>query len=90
MMLMLGMVIMLGENDCDTSQQKSSQPLVIQKKSHPINRFMKADSSEGDVALDTKTGQLCRTWEWQSKNRTEVNARENLPLCLSLYNNDPD
>jgi hypothetical protein len=54
----------------------------------PINRFVPvANHGSSDVALDTATGQLCRTWEWQYRgaNNPMAGGIDTLPTCLSLY-----
>jgi hypothetical protein len=38
----------------------------------------------GDVALDTCTGQLCKTWEWVSQVKQVQNSYQSLPLCSNL------
>jgi hypothetical protein len=40
-----------------------------------------------DIALASCTGQLCRTWNWSSKNPSNAWAvYQDLPLCSSLPN----
>ena len=41
-----------------------------------------------DVALDTKTGQLCRTWNWEYKNNPMATDLNELPTCYSIYQAD--
>jgi hypothetical protein len=38
----------------------------------------------GDVALDTCTGQLCKTWEWVSTDTHVQNSYQSLSLCSEL------
>lgn len=49
-------------------------------------RFVPVDTTTfgGGLALDTKTGQLCRTWDLHL-NFEVVNAT---PLCKTLYEGD--
>jgi hypothetical protein len=49
-----------------------------------------------DIALDTQTGQLCRTWDWlatakpPSENTAlEMKPGQYAPLCLTLYEKYP-
>jgi hypothetical protein len=44
---------------------QKSQPAKSQQQSSstPTHRFM-ANSHNVDLAFDTQTGQLCRTWDW--------------------------
>jgi hypothetical protein len=41
---------------------------------------------KGDLALDSNTGQLCKTWKWSSQTPPgAAHARyEGIPLCSSL------
>lgn len=85
------MAILLAQSDCDNTKQSAPPVQSVERKpSHPINRFEKIQNFRVDVALDTKTGQLCKTWEWQSTNRQNPDSYENLPLCVDLYNRFPD
>ncbi len=46
-----------------------------------------------DFALDTKTGQLCRTWPWEvtdTKPGSRAEGLNNLPECFTLYTQYPD
>jgi hypothetical protein len=64
----------------------------------PTHRFILTRSG-AEVALDTQTGQLCRTWDWQPAGKTksypesEVNPQrilgEYAPACLSIYQQYP-
>ena len=41
------------------------------------------------IALDTVTGQLCRTWDWVYLNKlvSGYEAPDSLPLCVEIYRN---
>ena len=50
--------------------------------------------NDANVALDTQTGQLCKTWEWKNSKPgratsegagPQVTLGEFAPTCLSLY-----
>jgi hypothetical protein len=43
----------------------------------------------GDVALDTCSGHLCKTWEWESSLKQVQNSYQALPLCSDLAK-DPE
>jgi hypothetical protein len=90
--VVIGLAILLAQNDCDSSKQNSPpvQQSAEKKPPHPINRFEKLQNFRVDVALDTKTGQLCKTWQWISTNRQNPDSYEDLPLCIALYNQYPD
>jgi hypothetical protein len=52
----------------------------------PIRRFenIPAVGIQG-VALDTVTGQWCKTWEWSYKNDAMSGSLDTLPTCLSIF-----
>ena len=39
---------------------------------------------ESHLATDTKTGRLCRTWDWEQPNNFWHITRENTRTCASL------
>lgn len=59
----------------------------------PVHRFINVPGSFNatDVALDTVTGQLCRTWVWQYRSDKDPNAGglDTLPTCLSIFQSFP-
>jgi hypothetical protein len=72
-----------------TASSASLQPVTPTHK-HPIHRFENVSPTGGlGVALDTVTGQWCRTWEWDYKGSPERDDLNTLPLCKSLYDSDP-
>jgi len=76
-----------------------SQPVKPQAlASTPTHRFM-ANSHNVDLAFDTQTGQLCRTWDWSPiAPEAKPNAQgavpqrmvgELTPTCLWLFKQYP-
>src|SRR5271165_396526 len=73
------------------SQQSTPKPVTIQSQQGEVayQRFVPVgpDSSKqgvpwvGFFALDTKTGQLCRTADWEFKEQNWAT----IPTCYSLY-----
>jgi hypothetical protein len=64
----------------------------------PTHRFVL--SRNADVAFDSQTGQICRTWEWKPLGKAVKADSETgytpqrlfgefAPLCLSLYQQYP-
>ena len=49
-------------------------------------RFIPAATADRDFALDTKSGKLCKTWNWTITD-SPLNA---LPECADLRSEDPD
>lgn len=87
------LAVILLQNDCQ-SAQKSSAPKAGHTASHPTHRFTLADPVK-DVAFDTQTGQLCRTWDWTPAKPDERDAGREVklgqftPTCVSLYEKYP-
>ena len=53
------------QSSCDQSTKSTEK----QRRYPPIHRFENASSAGvTGVALDTVTGQLCKTWEWAYKS----------------------
>lgn len=86
----LATVLLLATYGCDElANQSQSAPRRFESRSHPIGRFEKLQNFRVDVALDTQTGQLCKTWSWLSTNRNNPDPYEELPTCEVLYKNFP-
>jgi hypothetical protein len=78
----LATVLLLTGCQQPTPQVVSPQPT---EKSPGDHRFVQVDGNlalnlPGSLALDTQTGQLCRTYNW-----TSLRDRPTLPMCLDLY-----
>jgi hypothetical protein len=73
-------------NGCEQSSSTKATP---KPNEPPIRRF-EAVVTHGtsDVALDTKTGQLCRTWDWGYKNNPNAADLNMLPTCNSIFLDD--
>lgn len=85
----LAVLLLLATVACDqlAKETETGPTRPTENRSHPIGRFEKIQNFRVDVALDTQTGQLCKTWEWQSTNRNSPDPYENLPTCAFLYGN---
>src|SRR5216683_679408 len=61
------------------------------KITFPIHRFERPASVAPDIALDTLTGQYCKTWEWKYKKSELAPTADlqDLPTCLSLFTSYP-
>jgi hypothetical protein len=68
-----------------------SVPLIVgcrQPAVHhaPIHRFENVTiPGESGVALDTVTGQLCKTWLWAYKADSMSGGLDTLPTCVSIF-----
>ena len=74
---------------CDKPQAK---PVIEAKHYPPIHRFENVTSTgQLGVALDTVTGQWCKTWEWVYRGNAQSlsGGLDTLPTCLSLYRQVP-
>jgi len=80
--------VLLQQSGCDEQAPKTA----AQPAHHypPIHRFENVSSpvSPG-VALDTVTGQYCKTWEWMYKASGMKGGLDLLPTCLSIYQDTP-
>jgi hypothetical protein len=76
-----------------------TRPRAKQERLSPTHRFILTRYG-ANVALDTETGQLCRTWDWQPTGKgvktdpfTGANPErmfgEFTPTCLLLYQQYP-
>jgi hypothetical protein len=97
-------VILLGlcflASGCEEFQQSRQPQAKIAKESRvPVRRFI-LTKFNADVAFDTQTGQLCKTWEWTplgkelpTDKNTGARAPRTLgefsPTCVSLYKDFP-
>jgi hypothetical protein len=101
--LIVGLAQLLG---CEEASKDSGHvpaqatPSVQTESPHPeAHRFVLAEHHT-DVAFDTLTGQLCRTWDWSVIGTTnkpdpvtgsvpQRTPGELTPTCLSLYEQNP-
>jgi hypothetical protein len=77
-----------------------TKPVAATKQNRvPVHRFV-LTRNDFDVAFDTQTGQLCRTWGWvplgkpakpdpETGNSPQRQFGEMTPTCLSLYQQFP-
>lgn len=86
-LLALSAFLLQQPSGCDQHEQAPSEPA---KPSQPLLRRFEAVATHGsaDVALDTKTGQLCRTWDWAYKDNPSATDLNELPTCYSIYQAD--
>jgi hypothetical protein len=85
---------------CEEFQQpKPANTKIVKESRVPVRRFI-LTKYDADVAFDTQTGQLCKTWEWQpmAKLTPQQEASgvhppralgEFSPTCISLYSQYP-
>src|SRR5579883_1331008 len=85
--------------DCPNNSQKASPapPAQVQIQQSQVGRFVLGHASM-NVGFDTKTGQICRTWDWSTPGATcanndctqikNGNFGEMAPTCLELYHKD--
>lgn len=98
--------LMLGLLGCDLLNQAQTPPAKkaesqasIPERRMPVRRFV-LTRLDDDVAFDTQTGQICRTWDWQPTGKAaqpdpttggmpQRKYGEFAPTCLSLYQEYP-
>jgi hypothetical protein len=78
---------------CNPDPRPAQPPTKPQRHYLPIHRFTNVPGryNATDVALDTASGQLCRTWTWEYRTEKNPNAGglDTLPTCLSVFQNYP-
>ncbi len=78
--LILASLIIIGQTGCKSEQPKQASaqaPVIVQ----PYQRFLPIAQGQGFLsfpywAFDTQTGQLCKTWDWQSNSAASQKAQE--------------
>jgi len=107
--LLIALLLFIGTGGCATEQPKqASVPAPVTVR--PYQRFVPIAQGQGFLsfpywAFDTKTGQLCKTWDWQSNSAPSHKAQESgntsklqgldaaaagTPMCLALLTEYPD
>lgn len=85
-------ILLLGCPACDLQQQPQHPPKpAYQQRFVPVHREPSNLTGlpwSGAFALDTKTGQLC--WTYEIVNNTQNDAWPNIPDCENLYHQYPD
>ena len=88
-----------GLSGCDDVMKKNDtkqKSQVVKQNRVPVHRFV--STRELSLALDTQTGQLCRTWDWSLSGKQKFDADGNpvprtygefTPTCLSVYEQYP-
>ncbi len=82
------LALLTFQNDCDINKQKNQpeqpHPVVDQDRFAARFEIVAAAQQGGGLALDRKTGLLCRTWNWEPRvGPKDVSA--STPLCYDLY-----
>jgi hypothetical protein len=66
------------------------KPVPSVRHNPPIRRFENVPSAGvAGVALDTVTGQYCKTWEWSYRAESLSGGLDTLPTCLSIFKSTP-
>lgn len=77
-LVVVALLVLLGESGCLSGQPRQvPAPVIVQ----PYQRFTPIAYGQGFLsfpywAFDTKTGQLCKTWDWQSNSGASEKSRE--------------
>jgi hypothetical protein len=91
MIALLALAVFLHQNGCfsDPPPKTHSENRPQASRECAVNRrFTTANTMvRGDVAFDTCSGQLCRTWDWFNSNKHIENGYGSLPLCSVLAAN---
>jgi hypothetical protein len=101
------LVVLIGllflSEGCDQFQQaqqpKAAKTQILKENRVPVRRFI-LTKFNADVAFDTQTGQICKTWEWEPTGKLTPQQEasgvhpprafgEFSPTCISLYTQYP-
>jgi hypothetical protein len=82
---------------CDQMTAVNAQPKkrATVKRAVPVHRFVQS-TFNADIAFDTQTGQMCRTWAWEPISASakpdpvtgrvpQQSAGQFTPTCASVY-----
>jgi|HubBroStandDraft_2_1064218.scaffolds.fasta_scaffold16163_4 hypothetical protein len=69
---------------CDDLQQ-AKPPVKPDPPPTVVHHFDPIARSEGNLAVDTATGQMCKTWEWACTKPTYYNPRTKQFEDVSSY-----
>ena len=83
--------MLLQSNGCNEGQKGAAPSSAKDQHYPPLHRFVNVPSpgSPSGIALDTVTGQYCKTWEWNYKATAMNGGLDTLPTCLSIFNDFP-
>jgi hypothetical protein len=74
---------------CDQSP-KPTPPAAKESRLPPLHRFENVSSpASPGIALDTVTGQYCKTWDWTYKTPSFNGGLDTVPTCLSIFQSTP-
>ncbi len=76
-----GGLLFFFQKDC----QESKPAVPMTKVHYPVHRFEKTEPNSPGIALDTVTGQFCRTWDWKFVGKPNDNGISTLPTCIELF-----
>jgi hypothetical protein len=77
-------------NEQPNKPVEAAKPLEGAKHFPPLHRFENVSSPQSPgIALDTVTGQYCKTWEWTYKTATMNGGLDTVPTCLRIFRETP-
>lgn len=96
-LISVALPVLMGQSACPAGHPKQAS-VPTQKAVQPYQRFVRIASAASmtlNWALDTKTGQVCRTWDWhmqgdKPRKNGEADITLATPTCFSLYREYPD
>jgi hypothetical protein len=81
---LISLVMLLAVAGCDAPVPAVPDPPAAEKQPTP-HRFVNIGGmGQTGVALDTTTGQWCKTWVWAYTVPSQQGGLDTLPLCVSL------
>jgi hypothetical protein len=88
-LVLIGLLAGCDELPKPTTNQSATSGTKAHRAS-PLHRFENVSSPQSPgIALDTVTGQYCKTWEWTFKITSLNGGLDTLPTCLSIFQSTP-
>lgn len=71
-------------SSCDDLQKRNASVSAKLRNEKRFELIHNGTFTRTDIAFDTRTGRVCRTWEWVSSNRDNVDPLETVITCERL------
>ncbi len=89
--LIASLIALMQTNGCDEpTKPVTPNSTAKEPRLPPLHRFVNVSSpASPGIALDTVTGQYCRTWEWSYKVASMNGGLDTVPTCLRVFQSIP-
>lgn len=66
---LMAMAFLFSCTGCDQLEQNASPKKAQPEQQRITHHFEPVAKSNGNLAVDTATGRMCKTWDWECTNR---------------------